>query len=84
MGRRTAVLDRAYRPQTNGKVERFHQTMAREWAYGLSYSSSHHRAQAHRHCHTGSSTTPSAGYTSGSATGHLSAAFTTYVGRTAS
>src|ERR1035441_8686455 len=23
-----------YRPQTNGKVERFHQTMAREWAYG--------------------------------------------------
>jgi hypothetical protein len=26
----------AYRPKTNGKVERFHQTMAREWAYGLS------------------------------------------------
>ena len=25
-----------YRPRTNGKVERFHQTMAREWAYGLS------------------------------------------------
>jgi len=25
----------AYRPQTNGKVERFHQTMAREWAYGM-------------------------------------------------
>ncbi len=24
-----------YRPRTNGKVERFHQTMAREWAYGL-------------------------------------------------
>ena len=23
-----------YRPRTNGKVERFHQTMAREWAYG--------------------------------------------------
>ena len=22
-------------PRTNGKVERFHQTMAREWAYGL-------------------------------------------------
>jgi transposase InsO family protein len=39
----------AYRPQTNGKVERFHQTMAREWAYGLSYRSSHHRAQALPH-----------------------------------
>ena len=39
----------AYRPQTNGKVERFHQTMAREWAYGLSYRSSHHRTQALPH-----------------------------------
>ena len=29
-----------YRPRTNGKVERFHQTMAREWAYGLIYASS--------------------------------------------
>jgi transposase InsO family protein len=28
-----------YRPRTNRKVERFHQTMAREWAYGLSYRS---------------------------------------------
>ncbi len=26
-----------YRPRTNGKVERFHQTMGREWAYGLAY-----------------------------------------------
>jgi transposase InsO family protein len=39
----------AYRPQTNGKVERFHQTMAREWAYGLSYRSSRHRDQALPH-----------------------------------
>jgi transposase InsO family protein len=38
-----------YRPQTNGKVERFHQTMAREWAYGLSYRSHHHRSQALPH-----------------------------------
>jgi transposase InsO family protein len=38
-----------YRPQTNGKVERFHQTMAREWAYGLTYRSSHHRNQALPH-----------------------------------
>jgi transposase InsO family protein len=34
------------RPRTNGKVERFHQTMAREWAYGLRYRSSRHRAAA--------------------------------------
>ena len=33
-----------HRPRTNGKVERFHQTMAREWAYGLVYRS--HRARA--------------------------------------
>ena len=39
----------AYRPQTNGKVERFHQTMAREWAYGMSYRSSRHRDQALPH-----------------------------------
>ncbi len=38
-----------YRPQTNGKVERFHQTMGREWAYGLSYRSHHHRNQALPH-----------------------------------
>jgi transposase InsO family protein len=34
------------RPQTNGKVERFQQTMAREWGYGLAYPSSDHRARA--------------------------------------
>jgi transposase InsO family protein len=36
-------------PRTNGKVERFHQTMAREWAYGLRYRSSRHRADALPH-----------------------------------
>jgi transposase InsO family protein len=39
----------AYRPQTNGKVERFHQTMAREWAYGMTYRSSRHRDRALPH-----------------------------------
>jgi len=39
----------AYRPQTNGKVERFHQTMAREWAYGMTYRSHHHRSRALPH-----------------------------------
>jgi len=38
-----------YRPRTNGKVERFHQTMAREWAHGLAYRSHHHRNQALPH-----------------------------------
>ena len=38
-----------YRPRTNGKVERFHQTMAREWAYGVRYRSSRHRAAALPH-----------------------------------
>jgi transposase InsO family protein len=40
---------RPYRPQTNGKVERFHQTMAREWAYGLVYRSHDERARALPH-----------------------------------
>ena len=38
-----------YRPRTKGKVERFHQTMAREWAYGLSYRSHRQRNQALPH-----------------------------------
>lgn len=38
-----------YRPRTNGKVERFHQTMAREWAYGLTYQSHHDRTAALPH-----------------------------------
>jgi transposase InsO family protein len=39
-----------YRPRTNGKVERFHQTMAREWAYGLAYRSHRRRNEALPHC----------------------------------
>jgi len=38
-----------YRPQTNGKVERFHQTMAREWGYGMAYRSHRHRDRALPH-----------------------------------
>jgi transposase InsO family protein len=43
------LLIRPRRPQTNGKVERFQQTMAREWGYGLAYPSSEHRARALPH-----------------------------------
>ncbi|MBA3843167.1 MAG: transposase [Actinobacteria bacterium] len=38
-----------YRPRTNGKVERFHQTMSREWAHGVSYRTHRHRNQALPH-----------------------------------
>ena len=34
---------RPYRPQTNGKAERFIQTLIREWAYGRVYSTSEER-----------------------------------------
>jgi transposase InsO family protein len=35
---------RAYRPQTNGKAERFIQSALREWAYGFAYNHSEERA----------------------------------------
>ena len=37
---------RPYRPQTNGKAERFLRTMLREWAYAAVYGSSPERAAA--------------------------------------
>jgi transposase InsO family protein len=37
---------RAYRPQTNGKAERFIQSALREWAYGRTYSTSDDRRAA--------------------------------------
>jgi len=37
---------RAYRPQTNGKAERFIQSALREWAYGRSYQHSEERRAA--------------------------------------
>jgi transposase InsO family protein len=40
---------RPYTPRTNGKVERFHQTLMREWAYALEYASSDARQQALPH-----------------------------------
>ncbi len=37
---------RPYRPRTNGKAERFIQTLQAEWAYAVSYQTHHHRAAA--------------------------------------
>jgi transposase InsO family protein len=40
------IRTRPYRPQTNGKAERFIRTMLREWAYAAVYGSSAGRAAA--------------------------------------
>jgi transposase InsO family protein len=40
---------RPYRPQTNGKVERFHRTLLEEWAYAAAYESDAERAIAYPH-----------------------------------
>jgi len=40
------IWTRPYRPQTNGKAERFIQTMLREWAYARSYADADARARA--------------------------------------
>lgn len=43
------IRTRPYRPRTNGKAERFIQTLLREWAYIRTYQSSTHRHRALPH-----------------------------------
>jgi transposase InsO family protein len=43
------IRTRPYRPQTNGKAERFIQTAIREWAYVRPYRTSEHRTAALKH-----------------------------------
>jgi transposase InsO family protein len=42
----TARFTRRYRPQTNGKAERFNRTLVEEWAYQRPFASNADRAQA--------------------------------------
>ena len=42
------IRTRPNRPRTNGKAERFIQTLQREWAYAAVYETSRHRARALR------------------------------------
>ena len=44
----TLKRTRRYRPQTNGKVERFHKTLLEEWAYRRPYRSNTERRRAFR------------------------------------
>ena len=40
---------RPYTPRTNGKVERYQQTLQREWAYAMEYASSDARRESLPH-----------------------------------
>ena len=45
----THIRTRPYTPRTNGKVERYQQTLQREWAYALEYASSQARRESLPH-----------------------------------
>ena len=44
----TPKKTRPYRPQTNGKIERFHRILLEEWAYIRPWTSEHQRTTAYR------------------------------------
>ena len=43
------IRTRPYTPRTNGKVERYQQTLQREWAYAMQYASSQARRDSLPH-----------------------------------
>jgi transposase InsO family protein len=75
------IITPPYTPRWNGKVERFHQTMEREW--GPRACATATAKPETKHCHTGSATTTSADPTQPLTADHPSAALTTSQGRTA-
>ena len=46
LGSAAHKFTKPYRPQTNGKVERYQRTLAREWAYRQAWASNDERAAA--------------------------------------
>jgi transposase InsO family protein len=48
LGKVTHKYTRPYRPQTNGKIERFHRTLAFEWAYARHYASETARSETYQ------------------------------------
>jgi transposase InsO family protein len=48
LGEARHLFTRPYRPQTNGKIERFHRTLAAEWAYARHYTSDQERADSYQ------------------------------------
>jgi transposase InsO family protein len=71
---------RPYRPCTNGKVERFNQTLDREWAYAAAYTSNQARLDGSP---AGSTPTTTTVPTPPSAAGARSTSSTTSLGTTA-
>ena len=61
------LLTRPYRPRTNGKAERFIQTLTRRWAHGRSTLTA---PNAPQRSPPGSTTTTTPDHTAASATSH--------------
>jgi hypothetical protein len=75
------LVTEPYRPATNGKVERFHQTMTREWAKGRATKPA---TSATPRSPPGYTPTTTSAHTAASTATHPSAAFTTYPSTTPS
>jgi len=73
------IRTRPYTPRTNGKVERYQQTLQREWP---THSNTRQAMHVGRRCHTGWATTTSGAPTAPSATKLPSPAFGTSPGTT--